>query len=272
MAGNQVSGAVDKATDSTAFERAARAGHIVSGLLHLLIAYIIFRIAFGSGGNADQSGALGTLTGKPGGALVLWIAAVAFLAMALWRVAEAIVGPHASEPGSGDSGMSGMFDRVKAAGVAVVYFGFAFSSVQFARGSGQSSGKQSSGLSAKLMENTAGKVLLVVAGLVIIAIGGYHVYKGVTKKFLEDLKVSGGSVITPLGIAGYAAKGAVLIGAGILVIVASINSDPSKATGIDGAVKTLGDAPFGKFLLILAGIGIAAYGLYSFAMARYSRM
>lgn len=272
MADNQVSGAVDKATNSTAFERAARAGHIVSGLVHLLIAFIIVRIAFGSGGNADQSGALGTLGSKPGGQVMLWIAAVAFLAMALWRLAEAIVGPHASEPGSGESGASGMFDRAKAAGVALVYFGFAFSAVQFARGSGQSSGKQSSGLSARLMENTAGKAVLVVAGLVIIAIGGYHVYKGVTKNFLDDLKISGGTVITPLGVVGYVAKGAVLVGAGILVIVASINSDPAKATGIDGAVKTLGEAPFGKFLLILAGIGIAAYGLYSFAMARYSRM
>lgn len=272
MANNQVSGAVDRATDSKFFERAARGGHVVSGLLHLLIAYIILRLAFGSGGSADQSGALGTLADKPGGALVLWIAAVAFAAMALWRIAETIVGQHASEPGDGDSGMSGLFDRAKSAGVAVVYIGFTISAVQFARGSGQSSGKQNAGLSARLMENTAGKTVLVIAGLIIIAIGGYHIYKGVTKNFLDDLKISDSSVITPLGVVGYTAKGLVLVGAGILVIVASIKSDPSKATGIDGAVKTLGDAPFGQFLLVVAALGIAAYGLYSFAMARYSRM
>ena len=62
MTDKSVSGAVDRATDSAAFERLARAGHVVSGLLHLLIAYIIFRLAFGSGGSADQSGALGTLS------------------------------------------------------------------------------------------------------------------------------------------------------------------------------------------------------------------
>jgi hypothetical protein len=94
----------------------------------------------------------------------------------------------------------------------------------------------------------------------------------VTKNFLDDLKVGDGKVVTPLGIVGYTAKGLVLAGTGILVIVASIKSDPSKATGIDGAVKTLGDAPFGQFLLVIAALGIAAYGLYSFAMARYSRM
>ena len=36
------------------------------------------------------------------------------------------------------------------------------------------------------------------------------------------------------------AEGAVLGGAGVLVIVTSLRSDPAKATGIDEAVKTLG--------------------------------
>jgi hypothetical protein len=277
MSDKSVSGAVDRATDSTAFERLARAGHVVSGLLHLLIAYIIVRLAFGSGGNADQSGALGTLAENSGGKFVLWVAAVAFVAMALWRVAETIIGPHATEPGDGSDGdgkkdASALFDRLKALSLAVVYFAFAFSAVQFARGSGKSSGQQNAGLSARLMESGAGKTLLVVVGLIIIAVGAYHVYKGVKKNFMDDLEVSDGKVVTPLGVVGYTAKGLVLAGAGILVIVASVKSDPSKATGIDGAVKTLGDAPFGQFLLVIAALGIAAYGLYSFAMARYSRM
>jgi hypothetical protein len=35
-------------------------GRFITGFLHLLIAYIIFRIAIGSGGDADQTGALRT--------------------------------------------------------------------------------------------------------------------------------------------------------------------------------------------------------------------
>ncbi len=68
------------------------------------------------------------------------------------------------------------------------------------------------------------------------------------------------------------AKGLVIAGAGVLVIVAVVNADPSKATGLDGAVKTLARRRSGRFLLVLAGLGIAAYGLYSFVMARYARM
>jgi hypothetical protein len=67
-------------------------------------------------------------------------------------------------------------------------------------------------------------------------------------------------------------KGLVLGGAGLLVIVAVLQADPSKSTGFDAAVKTLGHAPFGKFLLVLAAIGIAAFALYSFVRSRYGRM
>jgi len=37
-------------------------------------------------------------------------------------------------------------------------------------------------------------------------------------------------------------------------------------------VKSLGQASFGKFLLIAAAIGFAAYGAYCFVLARCARM
>jgi hypothetical protein len=58
----------------------------------------------------------------------------------------------------------------------------------------------------------------------------------------------------------------------VLVIVAASRSEPNKATGLDGALKTLGDRPYGAALLIAAGLGNITYGLYSFAMARYTKM
>lgn len=170
------------------------------------------------------------------------------------------------------SGASEWFDRAKAFSLAVVYVAFAVTALQFALGSGKSSGEQNASHSARLMESGFGKFVLVVIGLVIVAVGVYHVYKGASRNFLDDLKANDSKLIEPLGIVGYVAKGIVLAGAGILVIVAVWTTDPSKATGIDGAVKTLGDAPFGKILLVLAAIGIAVYVLYGFVMARFARM
>nr|WP_296778673.1 DUF1206 domain-containing protein [Rhodococcus sp. (in: high G+C Gram-positive bacteria)] len=259
-------GAAENVQNSDLFEKAARAGHFVSGLLHILIGYIAIRLAFGQGGNADQSGALQELGSKPGGSIALWIAVVAFVALALWRVMEAIVGKRSDE----DAGSA--MDRLKAGSLAVVYLAFAWSTFGFASGSGKSSGQQNAGMTAQLMGNSFGKFVLIVVGLVVVGVGGYHVYKGVSKNFLDDLEGSHSKGIEGLGIAGYAAKGIALIGAGALVIVAVFTSDPSKATGLDGAVKTLGSQPFGQILLVLAGVGIALYGLYAFVLARYARM
>jgi hypothetical protein len=122
------------------------------------------------------------------------------------------------------------------------------------------------------MQSAQGKAILIMVGLVIVAIGGYFAFKGASRNFLNDLTVSPVRALTGLGICGYVAEGVVLAGAGVLVVVASIRADPSKATGIDGAVKVLRQAPFGTALIILAGSGFAAYGLYSFALSRYSRM
>src|SRR6202167_350446 len=81
--------AATQIAQNSVFERVARAGYVVSGLLHVIIGYLAIRIALGTGGgSADQSGALGALSAKPGGIIALWVAAIALLIMALWRLPQ----------------------------------------------------------------------------------------------------------------------------------------------------------------------------------------
>ena len=272
MVDNTMHGAVDRATNSTAFENAARVGYSVSGVLHLLIAYIVVRLAFGSGGNADQSGALATLAAQPGGAVALWVTAVGLAALALWRLAESVVGSHPNEPGRQDDGAKKAFKRVEIHCTCRGLRRHRGNRRRFATGGGKSNSAQNAGLTARLLQSGWGKALLLTAAVVIIAVGGYHVYKGLSKKFEKDLKVSGGTLVTTLGVTGYTAKGLVLGGAGVLLVIATLTADPAKGAGLDAAVKSLGHAPFGKFLLIAAAIGFAAYGAYCFVLARFARM
>jgi hypothetical protein len=256
---------------NSVFERFARAGYVVSGLLHLIIGYLAIRIALGSGGGtADQSGALATLAAKPGGIVALWGAVVALVAMGLWRLAETALGRSTDPKSQGTS--SEVLDRGKAFALAVVYLAFAYSTFGFARGAGKSTGAQNSGMSARLMQTGAGTIALVAAGIIIVAVGGYHVYKGASRNFLHDLKGQPSDLVRRLGTVGYVAKGLVIAGAGVLVVVAASRSQPNTATGLDGALKTLGAQPYGAALLIAAGLGIITYGLYSFVMARYTKM
>jgi len=270
---------LDHASTSTAteivqnstFERFARTGFVVSGLIHVTIGYLAIRIALGSGvGNADQSGALSAVAARPGGIVALWVAAVAFLVMALWRLVETAVG-RSTDPKS-QRVASEVLDRAKAFALAVVYFALAYSTFGFARGAGKSTGEQNSGISARLMQTGGGTVALIAGGVVIAVVGGYHIYKGASQNFLGDLKGTSSDLVRRLGTVGYIAKGLAIAGAGILVIVAASLREPNRATGIDGALKTLGAQPYGVALLIAAGLGIITYGLYSFAMARYTKM
>lgn len=272
MADNTVHGTVDRATDSTAFIYAARAGYAVSGLLHLLIAVIVARLAFGSAGNADQSGAIATLAAQPGGTPALWVVAVGLAALALWRLAESVVGSHPNEPGRPDRGPKKMFNRVKSVALAVVYAGIAMTAIRFATGGGKSNSAENVSLTARLLQSGWGKAVLLGAAVGIVAVGGYHLYKGLSQTFSDDLSGSEHRAVTVLGTLGYVAKGLVLGGAGVLLVVATMTSDPAKGAGLDAAVKSLGQAPFGKLLLILAAVGLAAYGAYCFVLARFARM
>jgi hypothetical protein len=256
---------------NSVFERFARAGYVVSGLLHLIIGYLAIRIALGvDGGSADQSGALAALAAKPGGIVALWVVVVALVVMALWRLVETALG-RSTDPKS-QGATSEVLDRVKAFALAVVYFAFAYSAFGFARGAGKSTGKQNSAMSARLMQTGAGTIALIAGGVIIVAVGGYHVYKGASRNFLDDLKGNSSDLVRRLGMVGYIAKGLVIAGAGVLVVVAAGRSEPNTATGLDGALKTLGAQPYGAALLIAASLGIITYGLYSFAMARYTKM
>ena len=82
--------AAEEASNSRPFEIAARSGFAVSGLLHVLIGVIAARLAFGSSGEADVSGAIAELAAQPFGPLLLWVCFAACAALALWQLSNAI--------------------------------------------------------------------------------------------------------------------------------------------------------------------------------------
>ncbi len=252
--------AASRASDSALVSWGARLGYAANGLLHLLIAWIALQVAFGEGGgkNADQSGALGTLARESYGQVLLWVAFAGFVLLALWQLTE-IATRHETS------------DRVKAAGKAVAYGAIAWTSLTFAQGGHTSSSKQTKDFTGTLMEQPGGQFLVGAVGVGVIGIGAYHVYKGWKQKFLEDLREHPGRFAVLAARIGYPAKGVALGVVGVLFLVAAVTHKSGEATGLDGALRTLRDAPFGQVLLAAVALGIAAYGVYAFARARYAR-
>lgn len=259
----EATAAAREASDSAVVEWGARLGYVTLGIIHLLIAWIALKVAWGIGGGskkADTSGALQTLSSSGPGVVLLWICVAGFLLLAVWQLSEAAFRSFETS------------DRVKAAAKGVTYLFFAWTTFKVGQGASSSAEKQTEDFTATLMGSPGGRLLVAVVGLVVLGIAGYHVYKGWTKKFLEDLREHPGQWAVTAGRIGYIAKGVALVIVGFFFLVAAWKADPNKAQGLDGALKTLKDQPFGPVLLTLVAAGIAAYGVYSFARSRYARV
>lgn len=253
-------GAARKAGDNPVIEWGARLGYAASGVLHLVLAWIAVQVAMGgSSQQASQSGALATVAHQSFGLFLLWVLAVGFALLALWQVTELITQRQG-------------FEKAKAAGKAVLYAALAWTALTFALGGHSSSNKQTKDFTRTLMDAPVGRVLVGAVGLAVIGVAAYHVHKGWKKKFLQDLQEHPGHWAVVAGRIGYIGKGIALVAVGVLFIVAAVQQSAGKATGLDGALRSLRDLPAGQVVLVGVAIGLAAYGVYSFARARYARV
>jgi len=56
---------------------------------------------------------------------------------------------------------------------------------------------------------------------------------------------------------------------GSFLVQTAVSYDPAKAKGLDEALKSLADRPFGPYLLGVVAVGLMLFGLWSFLEARY---
>ena len=266
------SGVARRAKNSIALTVLARTGYAVNGILHLLIGGIaigvVSGVGAGSGGEADQSGALAALASAPGGVLVLWVVFVGLAALGLWQLLSAVLvrDPDVTKRAAHIAGELGK---------AVAYLAIAAAAFTFARGGSSKSSSATKSFSATLLASPGGVFVLIVVGLGVLAIGIVFIVRGVRRSFAKRIRVpggTGGKAVVALGVVGYVAKGIAVSVVGILFIVAAATANPSKATGLDGALRALLGLPFGAVILLAVGIGVIAYGLYCFARSRLAKL
>lgn len=257
------------AQDSTVFRALARVGYVVLGILHILIGFIAISIATGAGGgDADQGGAMQQIQKTPAGVVLLWTIVLGLVALAVWQIAEAVIERHPDAKKKWGR-------RIKFIGTAAAYVAIAGTALTYALGGQSQSDQSSQTFSSRLLAAPAGVALLVLVGLIVAAVGIAFVARGITRAFTKHLDLPSGAArtgIVALGIAGYIAKGIAVTVTGALFVTAALTHDPEKAGGLDAALRALAELPFGAVILWIVGAGLALYGLYCFARARYARM
>jgi hypothetical protein len=263
-------GSVRQAANSDAINKAARVGFLAKGLVYALIGLLAFQVALGQSEKADQKGALQTVAESPGGSIVLWLMVVGFFGYAVWRFSEAAWGRRDETDEKKRTAK-----RVGSAANGLVYLAFGVLALRTVT-AGSSSGSGSQSWTARVLGWPGGEVLVILAGLVVIAIGVGLTVRGLKTDFQKHLDTASMSrrtfeAVRRLGQSGYVARGAVFGLVGALVVKAALDHEPGKAAGFDVALKSLAEAPFGQVLLMAAALGLVCFGAYCAAEARYRR-
>ena len=259
-----------RASKTPAAHVLARAGLTARGIIYILIGWVAVLVAAGHGRHeADQQGALQLLAGKPYGTVSLWLLGIGFAAYALWRLSEAAYGV------AGEGNRAG--PRLRSLGRAVVYAGLAYLTFQVIAGAQASQARQQQDVTARVMQHPGGRWLVGIAGLIIVLIGLVLVTEGLRRKFMKYLRTAQMSpgtrrIVWRLGVIGTIARGAVVALAGILVIDAAVTHTPAESGGIDKALLTLRNQPFGPVLLLAAALGLVIFGIYGLCEARWRRV
>ena len=256
---------------STAFELAARGGFLARGAIYGIIGILAVKLALGSGGKTtNQKGALETIAHQPFGRGLLILTAFGLGGYAIWRFTRAVLG-HGSED------RDTAFDRVAAAGSGLVYAALCALAVTIVIGSSGGTSGNTHKTTAGVLGWPGGVWLVGAAGVVLVGVGCYQGYRAVTQDFLEDSKTEEMGPLTRvwarfIGTFGHFARMVVFVLVGVFLVKASVEFDPNKAVGLDGALAKLARQPYGSFLLGIVAAGLVAFALYSITDARYRRI
>ena len=267
----------DQAGNSDTLENLARVGLIAFGVVHVLVAWLAIQLAwFGGGGeSADQSGAMSTLAESPIGKPLLWIVAIGLIALAAWQAAEVLRWRQ----------------RLVGVGQGPAPRRSASPATRWSRRSSTSrwrcwpsASPPAAGSRARAPSRRpppassagpAGQWIVGAAGLVLIGVGVLAHPEGPEQALPEADRHHRTPRRRPSGWSPGSARSASRARASRssasarLLVWAAVTFDPSKARGLDGALRTILELPFGQILLTLVAIGIAAFGAFCFVRARY---
>ncbi|UUZ59345.1 FAD-dependent oxidoreductase [Nocardioides sp. B-3] len=233
-----------QAHDSDWLDHAVRVGLVAYGIVHLMVAWLAGQLAPGeTSQSASNAGALHAIAEQPLGGVLIWLVAVGMLLLVVWRVLEFGFGYREIADTT-----KRWRKRLASLGKGVLYGALGVSAVKTAVGNGSSGGTDST--TAKIMDLPAGQLLVGAVALAVIAYAALLVFRGWTEKFTEHLDARGlsgndGSAYVLFGKVGYIAKGLAIGIVGGLFGYAAITHEAKKSGGLDRALQTVLEQPFG---------------------------
>lgn len=258
------------AARSDTFERLASVGHAARGVVYAVVGLLAIQLALGTGGKTtDQQGALKAIAEQSFGKVLLALVAFGLFGYAIWRLTRAALG-HGKEV-SDDAK-----ERVEGLVSGLAYGALGVAAAKLLLGGSGGGGAGADKAAGGALAWPGGPWIVGIAGVVIIGAGLYEGYRGVTRKFCDDVRTGEMSAHTRrvydgVGVFGHLARMVVFALIGGFLIKAAIDYKPKAAVSLDGALAKLADAPAGPVLLGAVALGLLGYAAYCFMDARYAR-
>lgn len=245
-----------------------RFGLVSYGVVHLLIAVLVVRVAFGGSEQADKKGALAAIGSSAPGQILLWVITAGLVALVMWQLGEAVLGHRGVPTGQ----------RVLRVGInlaeAVLFGVLAQSAATAALKGGKPSESSSTSFVDGMFDLPGGRVLVGLAGVGLVVGAAFAVRRGVTHGFLRELDLRGAglnrsNLVTRVGQVGWCALGVAYGVPGVLLVVAAVRYDPAQPVGLDAALQAVAGQPYGPPLLVVLALGLVAFAVHCFFDARY---
>lgn len=263
---------------------AARLGGAARGLVFLVLAYLIARIAagaLGDGGSTRKSvsgkGVAQSVAQQSGGRVMLFVLALGTICYCVFCLI------YAATHRDPKSEAKTWGKRVASLWGFVVYGSFTVYALKTALsghdqgGSSRQQNAQQSQWSARVLRWPGGQVLLFAIGAALFLAALTLAVRAVRRKFrkrLEESQMSQGVHRTTLtlGTVGLLGRAALFAIVGWFVTKAAVDNDPSHSKGVDGSVRQFAADNGGAALLWVVAIALIAFGLYLLLEARYRRV
>lgn len=247
-----------------------RAGLVAYGAVHLLVAALGLRLAFGNAAEVDQQGAVSTVASVGvAGVVVLVLFVAGLVAFAVWQITATVAGFRWV------SGGERFRKRVGAAAKAIAVLAVAFVAARTVLGSTPNGRAGPQKLVASLLGLPAGNLLVGAVAITVIVIAGSMIYTGVARTFMgdlvDDLPAWAHRAGVVLGAVGNIARAVAFGAVGVLFAVAALRGDPERVGGLDQALRSLMSHWQGVTPLVAISLGLGAFGLYCVLDARYRR-
>jgi len=132
-------------------------------------------------------------------------------------------------------------------------------------------------VSRSLLSSNGGRLLVGFGGLIGLATALYFAYKGLTKRFLSQVKTEEfgprrRQAVEWTGMVGWLGRSLIVGAASLFVTWAALDADPGDARGLDSSLQRVADSPYGAPVVMTIAVFLFIYAVYCLLTASKRRL